>query len=160
MPDVAGPAGVPVRVEAVELPAQDVERARDAAHAVVVLPRSRADDGRGVYGEATLFLVKELRAEGIDADYLDPTEDRLFEVKKSALVAALVTIALGIASAGAWDAIKALLRREGADRSEMEVTYTDLRPDGTGRTWRVRGHGEDVIRAIDKLQADGSGSVE
>ena len=159
LPEDVGLGSTPVQIEAVELPSEDLERAREAGSAVVILPRRRADDGRGVYGEATLFLVKELRANGIDAEYLDSGE-RLFEVKKSALVAAVATIALGIASAGAWDAIKALLRREVSDRSQMEITYTDLRPNGTGRTWTVRGRGEEVITAIDKLQADGSDGVE
>lgn len=143
-----------VSVEHAELPLADIERARGSAASVVILPRHRTDDGRGIYGEATVFLAKELRAEGVDVTYLDPSEDRLFEVKKSALTEALVTIALGITSTAGWEAMKALLRRNRADDSAMEITYTELASSGHGQAWTVRGQGKDVIEAIDKLRAE------
>jgi hypothetical protein len=141
-------------VEAVELPADELARARALGNSVVILPRRRADDGRGVYGEATVFLAKDLRAEGVDAAYLDPPDDRLFEVKKSAIIAVFVTIVLGIGSAAGWDGIKALLKREHADGKPLEVTYTDLASDGGGRSWTVRGSGKEVIEAIDRLRSE------
>lgn len=141
-------------VEAVELQADELARARSLGNSVVILPRRRADDGRGVYGEATVFLAKDLRAQGVDVAYLDPSNERLFEVKKSAIMAAFVTIVLGIGSAAGWDGIKALLKREHADDKPLEVAYTDLASDGTGKSWTVRGSGKDVIEAIDRLRSE------
>ena len=143
-----------VLIEEIVLPTADLERARLAAAPVVILPISHTDDGRGVYGEATVFLAKELRAVGVDVDYLDAAEGRLFEVKKSVIAAAAITVALGLVSSGLWAAIAALFRsRPDVDDSTMEITYADLRPDGTGRTWRVRGRGAEVLDALDKLTA-------
>lgn len=104
-----------------------------------------------MYGEATLFLVKELRAEGLDASYLDSAENRVFEVKKSALVDALISIPFGIVGSAAWDGIKLLLRRKAPAATELEITFTDMTPGGTGRTWRVRGRPDDVLDAVDRL---------
>jgi hypothetical protein len=139
-------------VEETELPTGQIELARAIGSEVVILPRRRADDGQGVYGEATLFLAKELRAEGVNVAYLDEPKDRLFEVKKSAVIAAFVTIVLGVGSTAAWDGIKALFKRNQLDDKQMEITYTDLSLDGSGKTWTVRGCGEDVLNAIDKLR--------
>jgi hypothetical protein len=150
--EVPGPTPSVV-VEAVELPADELARARALGNSIVILPRRRADDGRGVYGEATVFLAKDLRAQRVDVAYLDPSEARLFEVKKSAILAVFVTIVLGISSAAGWDGIKALLKRERADDTPMEVTYADLAADGSGKSWRVRGSGKDVIEAIDRLRS-------
>lgn len=138
-------------VERVSVPRLDMEAAMRASTDVVLMPRARTDDGRGIYGEATIFLVKELRAEGIEASFLDPSEGRLFDVKKSAIATALVTVVLGVVSSAAWEAVRSLLIREHPEDSPMEITYTDLSPTGTGSSWTVRGEGKDVLEAIDKL---------
>ena len=65
---------------------------------VVIMPHSRTDDGRGIYSQSAVFLAKELRAQGIAAEYSDNSDMRVFEVKKSALAEALVTISLGVVS--------------------------------------------------------------
>jgi len=139
-------------VEETDLPAGQFELARAIGSEVVILPGRRADDGQGVYSEATLFLAKELRAEGVNVAYLDEPKDRFFEVKKSALLDAFVTIVLGVGSAAAWDGIKALFKKNSLDDKQMEMTYADLSPNGSGKTWTVRGSGEDVLNAIDELR--------
>jgi hypothetical protein len=106
--------------------------ARGIGSDIVVMPRPWADDGRAVYGESTLFLVKELRAEGLTAAFLDSGEDRVFEVKKSALLAGLVGIDIGIGSGvgsnAVWAGLMRLLHRHAGDENEsceVEVTYVD-----------------------------------
>lgn len=143
-----------VVVEAAELPADDIRRARALGKSVVILPRRRADDGRGVYGEATVFLAKDLRAEGVDVAYLDASEDRLFEVKKSALGDAFITIVLGIVGNAGWAGIRALIKREHDGTKPLEVTYTDLAPDGSAKSWTVRGPGSEVVEVIDRLRSE------
>jgi hypothetical protein len=59
------------------------DQARDLGTSMVIVPGQRTDDDRGVCGEATLFLAKELRAEGVDVAYLDSSDSRLFKVKTS-----------------------------------------------------------------------------
>jgi hypothetical protein len=141
-------------VRAVDLPPEEVERARGVEAAIVILPLARAADGRGVYGQSTVFLAKDLRAEGLDATYLDASGNRVFEELNGVISDALLNISLGITGNAAWEGLKALLRREQATHRKMEITYTDLTPGGTGKSWNVRGHGEDVLRAIDKLRGD------
>ena len=141
-------------VEEVELPEDDLVHARALGNPVVILPSRRAEDGRGVYDEGNIFLVKDLRATGVDVAYLDPSDARLFEVRKSAIAADLVTIILGICSSAGWDGIKALLTRGHSADNKLEVTYTDLGPGSIGRSWTVRGRAEDVIAVIERLQSE------
>jgi hypothetical protein len=110
-----------------------------------------AIDSRGIYGESTLFLGKELRAGGLEADYLDEAGKRLFEAKKGLIVEGLLTVSLGVVSAAAWDGIKALLRRATPDKATLDVTYVDLSPEGRCRTWNVRGDRDGTLDAIDRL---------
>lgn len=63
---------------------------------LVITPLRRLESGVGVYPAETVFLVKELRTEGLKVSYLDPPERRTFEVHESA-VAALVTLGLSMA---------------------------------------------------------------
>lgn len=128
-----------------------IERARSLGTSVVVLP-VRSVDGRAVYTESSVLVLKRLKAAGIDAGFLDPAEQRVFEVKKNALEAALAAYALGIASAASWDALKALFRSK--DSGKLSITYVDL-DDQTGtraEAWRVEGNADDVLDAIDRLR--------
>ncbi len=143
-------------------------RARGIGSDVVVMPRRWADGGRAVYGESTLFLVTELRAEGLSAAYLDSGEDRVFEVKKSALLTGLAAIGIGIGggvgSNAAWAGLMRLLHRHAGDENEspeVEVTYVDLSDDGDGIQYTVRGPVRDVLETVDGLRSQGrSGDSE
>jgi hypothetical protein len=138
-------------VESVELPADVVERAGQVGTGIVVLPRDQRD-GKAVYTEPSVMLVKELRATGADAAYLDPSDVRAFEVKKGVLGDGLLAVVIGIASNGAWEAIKALLRR--GPTQPLSVTYLEL-DDGNerrGLAWKVEGDPDAVLDAIDKLR--------
>ncbi|MDP9091773.1 MAG: hypothetical protein M3N95_02220 [Actinomycetota bacterium] len=140
------------------LPSDILARAKALGSDVVVMPRRWADDGRAVYGESTLFLVKELRAEGLSAAFLDSGEDRVFEVKKSALLTGLAAIGIGIGSGVGtnvtWAALKRLLQSHAADGDEsreVEVTFVDLSDDGDGTQYTVRGPVRDVVDTVERL---------
>jgi hypothetical protein len=131
---------------------RDWTAARDAGADVVVLPARRDDNGRGVYGEATVFLVKDLRAAGVPAVFADPSDRRVFEVKKSAVGTALVAVVLGLVSNAGWDGVKAWLRREQADDQRLEVSFADVSADGARTVWAVKGRADEALRAVDRLR--------
>jgi hypothetical protein len=136
--------------EETEIAPELLDRARSESASVVVMP-IRQVDGRAVYSQKSLLLVKRLRVAGIDARFLDPPEERTFEVKNSAF-ALLGTLVLGISSSAAWDAIKALFRHE--PEKKLAITYVDLQDeDGNrGTAWKVEGDSDAVLQAIDKLR--------
>jgi hypothetical protein len=140
----------------VQLDARLIDRARVVPSSVVIMP-IREVEGVAVYPAATVTLVKELRALGVEAEYLDPPERRTFEVKKSGLEMAVGTVVLGILSNSAWDVIKALLR--GTEMKALSVTYADLtRPNEAVRAWKIEGDTEAVLDAIERLRDEpGSG---
>ena len=54
---------------------------------IFILPEHvHEQTGTGVYAQDTLFLVKRLRREGINAEYLDASADRYFVTQRSALL--------------------------------------------------------------------------
>ena len=149
-----------VSVSGAPLPSDILARAKGLGSDIVVMPRRWADDGRAVYGESTLLLVKELRAEGLSAAFLDSGEDRVFEVKKSALLTGLAAIGIGIGGGvgtnATWAALKRLLHRhasDGDDSRKVEVTFVDLSEDGDGTQYTVRGPVRDVVDTVELLRS-------
>lgn len=144
-----GPHVAPTTLDATML-----SRTRGALTEIVVLPRS-IDGIVGVYSQGSLFLVKELRAAGINAAFLDESEHRRFEVKKGDLTNLVVTFVLGIASTGAWEALKVMWGAKFAKEHPLDVTFvrTD-RLDVSTTAWRVVGSTGDVLAAMDRLQQD------
>lgn len=135
------------------LPEAIVERAARAKAALVILPHRVTEDGRGVYPDPTTFLVKELRAAGVDASFLDEADQRLFEVKNSALLDMLTAVVLGVASSAAWDGFKALIRKRTAT-APLTVTYVDLSPEGARREFTATGRADEVLESIDRLRSE------
>jgi len=149
-----------VSVSSAPLPSDILAKAKGLGSDIVVMPRRWADDGRAVYGESTLFLVKELRAEGLSAAFLDSGEDRVFEVKMSALLAGLAAIGIGIGGGvgtnATWVALKRLLDRhasDGDESREVEVTFVDLSEHGDGTQYTVRGPVRDVVDTVERLRS-------
>jgi hypothetical protein len=126
-------------------------RAIAMANDIIVLPSGDAD-GSGLYTEPSVGLVKELRACSVDAAYLDPAEARAFEVKKSALTEAAISLSIGIASSAAWEGLKAILARKKATR--LDVTFLDVQVGSRthGQAWRACGGTDEVLAAIDRLR--------
>lgn len=133
---------------------QDIlSRALEAESDLIVLPIEYDEEGVALYTESSVMAVKSLRAAGVDAAFLDASEQRTFEVKKSDLATAIITFVIGIGSAAAWDGIRFLV---GTSAARLRVTFVDLR-DGSerrGRAWTVEGDAESVLTAIDKLRDD------
>jgi hypothetical protein len=134
--------------------------ARNVGHDVVFLPTRRTYDGLGVYSQSLLFAVKVLRAQGVDAAYLDPPETRRFEIKKGAALDAVLTIASntgsGLLTAGILAGIARALRRQRDDEApdvplEVRVVNTS---GASSREYTLRGTPDAVLAAIDKLQPD------
>ena len=143
---------MPATVQNTHLDSELVRRAGKATTGIVVLPLRNAE-GKAIYSEPSVTLVKELRAGGVEASYLDPSGERAFEVKKSDLADLVLQVVVGIASNASWEGLKALLRRKPNER--LSVTYLEL-DDGAGRkgvAWRVDGDTESVLEAIDALRA-------
>ncbi|MGC2206910.1 MAG: hypothetical protein WA724_03535 [Candidatus Dormiibacterota bacterium] len=119
---------------------------------LVVLP-ARIVDGHPIYSSASGHLVKALRANGIDAEFLDPPGDRAFELKKSAEVVTASAYVLGIASNASWD----LIKRVFGARSERRISVTwfalDEEPDQRSEAWKVEGETSAVLKAIEWLRA-------
>lgn len=126
-----------VVVESVDLPPDVVERAGQVTAGIVVPPREQRDD-KAVYTEPSVMLVKELRAAGADAAFLDPSDVRAFEVKKGVLGDGLLALFIGIASNGSWEAIKALLRRGTTQPLSVTPAHVRLRPWYRDRRLRKR----------------------
>ena len=138
-----------ITVEEVAIVA-DIEQLGERPTGVLVLPL-RLQNGKAVYSESSVMLVKELRSMGGEAEFLHPSGERTFEVRKSA-VALVVAYVIGIASNASWDAMKTLLRKR-ADR-RISVTYVELEHGRgqRGTAWKAEGVSEAVIQAIDRLR--------
>ena len=154
-----------VVVSAAKYHTNDLDTARTLDRSIVIMPARRAADGTGVYAESTLFLAKDLNADGIDATFLDDSENRTFEVKHSVLAATLLSLALaiggGVGTNASWEGLKRLLHRSrdnndnddspNRDR-DIEVTVVDLNARDDRNQYTIRGATDDVIDAIERLR--------
>jgi hypothetical protein len=120
----------------------------------VVLPFDETD-GVGCYSEASIVLPKEARSAGLDASFLHDAEHRTFEIKKSAIHDAVISLFIGIASNGGWDWIVHYFSSSpslgSAKRMKLKVYET------TGdevRAWELSGSGPDVVEALRILRND------
>lgn len=155
----SGSVSAAVVREEVEAVASDVVRAFSDVD-LVILPVGRDEGGRGHYSADTVFLGKRLCAAGYRVAYADPPGRRLFEVRKSAVTTALVSVALGLLTNAAWDGVKWLAGRIRRNRSvetprEIEIQVTDFRPDSSSTTWTLRGEPSAVAGAIERLRPTG-----
>lgn len=129
-------------------------RAAETGADVVILPE-RVDQqrGKGVYAQDSLFLVKRLRREGINADYLDPSEDRYFVTQKSALLTLAATVGIGIATNAAWDGVKKVVSLvRGKSNSPLTINVTNA-SDAAPAEVSVSGSPAEVISALEQLKA-------
>jgi hypothetical protein len=97
------------------------------------------------------MLVKELRSLGANAEFAHSSDERLFEVKKSA-EALFIAYVVGIASSASWELMTVLLRRR---KNRLSVTFLELEGNKQrGLAWKVEGDPDSVIRAIDTLRTE------
>jgi hypothetical protein len=114
---------------------------------LTVLPMDATEDGLFIYDEATIDLVKELRAAGVDAGYAHQSDVRRYYSERSAEIA--VSLLVNLASSAIWESLMFVLLRY-KDRQKLSVTIVDEKlPDGTERHFRkFEGSGEDVLEAM------------
>lgn len=128
---------------------------------LLVLPRETDDDGRGLYDDSAITIVKELKSLGADARYQHEKEERAWIGEESAAILAL-TLIIGIAGNAGWSALQALFRGSfSTKRVRVRVgRYEKLADGATKAEWyEVEGTGEDVADALAQL-ASGKGSDE
>lgn len=151
--------GEPAHIETQVLDLEVARRAVESGADVVVLPIGRRDD-KAVYSDSSIDIAKVLRGAGLQLAFLDPDDQRIYEVKKGATTDIVIAFAVNLASSGAWDAIKAVLA---ATRPRLSVSYSSFSShdsDVTGQTWRVEGDSAAVIEALERLLAAESDKPE
>jgi len=121
---------------------------------LTVLPLRFDGTGNGIYADVTASLVKDLRAEGVHAEFLDSSELRRFEVRKSAVLTGAIFIGVAIAQGASYDLAKAaflkLIRR--VDTAQpMTVKFVQIEESGAATAWRITGSSEHVVKAIEAL---------
>jgi hypothetical protein len=107
---------------------------------IVILPFRVKSDGTGIYRDVHVTSVKELRAAGVRARYLnDEAADRTFQSEHSQEVYA--ALAMWVLSSASWDSLKAVAQylmawgrhvTGGVAGRNIKISIARLtRPDGT-----------------------------
>jgi len=143
-------------VEPTEAP--EIPLPRDFDEDVVVLPREVDENGRGLYDDSALTIVKEFRAAGVTARYQHGQDNRTWIGEKSA-TALMVNFLIGISSNAGWDALCWLLRRRHSN-DQVRVRVGRVRKTHDGLSWEwysAKGSGAAVaaaLAAIERPQRD------
>ena len=126
---------------------------------MVVLPREIASSGLAVYHESVLTLVKELKLEGVSADYQQGESDRTWLGHRSVGTVALDFI-VGVASGAGWEALRMLLlKRYAAATVKGTVARCTRTSDAVTWEWfEVEGSGTDVADVLARLAPPSTGS--
>ena len=102
-------------------------------HGLTVLPRERRGDA-GVYGPGNEALVKQLRANGVEAAYLDePHRRRWLELLGGDVTPDLIfAVGTGILSSALWSAVVAVLERVFGAKRKVRVNLVRQSRDERG----------------------------
>jgi len=127
-------------------------------HDVVILP-FKIDEGNGLYPGRLVHWAKDLRAEGLDAAYLDDPDHRRWNVLMGDLPSELaIGIGIGIAGNAAWAALVAAFRRVVPAKSQVAARVVRERRSGTGRVDRswfeYKGDVEGFLEALPQIDVD------
>jgi hypothetical protein len=120
---------------------------------LVVLPREIDADGRGLYDESVLTLVKELRAAGARARFQHEQESRTW-IGERAVPQQVVDLLIGIGSNAGW-AILCRWFRQGKGSEPVRVrvgAYSRVGSEVSIRWYEVEGSGEDVATALAAIE--------
>lgn len=121
---------------------------------LVVLPREVAEDGRGLYDDSVITIVKELKSLGADARYQHEKSERAWIGEESAAKIALDLI-IGIASGAGWSGLQALFRGSFSTRRvRVRVgRYEQLADGSTKSEWyEIDGRGAEVSEMLRELE--------
>ncbi len=122
---------------------------------VVVLPREIDESGVARYHDTAIDLVKALKFEGLSASFAHSPEERGWLGEKSVLQYTL-DVVIGVVSAGAYDGIKALLRRRHDETPvRLRITRQVSTESGSGWEWiELDGTGESVAQALEQMNRE------
>jgi hypothetical protein len=121
---------------------------------VVVLPREVLKDGRGLYDDSVITLVKEFRLTGVTAGFAHDPDARAWFGEKS-FTGEFVDLAIGIASNAGWTALWWLLRRR-PPSSTLRVRVARRREVASTVAWEcyeVEGRAADVAQALAMIES-------
>jgi hypothetical protein len=120
---------------------------------VVVLPREVDEHGRGIYDDSVVTVVKELRAEGITAEFQHAQDKRIW-AGEDAVAEIALTIMLGIVSNAGWAALCRLLRKSyNEDRVRIRVARFRNKDSVITFDWyKAEGPGKSVAAALEALE--------
>ncbi len=119
---------------------------------VLIFPREVIESD-GLYDDSALTLAKELRKDGVTAEYQHGPGSRQWIGERG--VDIVLSLILGIASNAGWDALCGLLRLRHPSDS-VRITLARCRQTESGVEWEwfeAEGPGEDVARALEQLGA-------
>jgi hypothetical protein len=131
--------------------------------AITVLPR-RIVNGKAIYGDDVGPLVKWLRSEGFDAQFLN-TPDQTFESHYGAVSDIVLAVLVNIGSSAAWDGFKSLLskiRNRARDTKSASIepqckVFLGLvkYPDGSSLMWQeISGPAEEALDFAESITRD------
>jgi hypothetical protein len=120
---------------------------------VVILPREVAEDGRGLYDESVLTIVKEFRADGVRARYQHGPSSRTW-IGERGISTEVTALLIGIASNAGWAALCRLLRRNhGPDHVRVRVgRFRKTKSEMTWEWYRVEGPGAAVANVLATIE--------
>jgi hypothetical protein len=140
------------RAESVDAPETPVPT--DFEEDIIVLPLEVDDEGRGLYDDSVLTIVKEFRiAGGVGARYQHPQDERTW-IGEKAVPTEVLNLIIGIGSNAGWAALCWLLRRRYA-KDQVRVRVGRLKKTKSEVSWQwysVRGSGAAVSSALSAIE--------
>jgi hypothetical protein len=126
---------------------------------ILVFPR-QISDGRGLYDDSVVTLVKELREAGATAAYQHDRESREW-IGEKAVPAVALMIVVGIATNAGWEALRAVFRRHKSDRVHVKAARCTQTSAGTRWEWfEAEGTGDELATALEALEFPVPGELE
>jgi hypothetical protein len=123
---------------------------------IVVLPREIADDGRGLYDESVITIVKEFRSLDVGADYLHGPDERSW-IGERAIPPLVIDLIVGITSNAGWSALCRLLGKKHPE-NQVQVRVGRIRGKQFSADWyKIEGPGKDVADVIAAMGPAGLG---
>lgn len=117
---------------------------------LVILPHD-LDGDRGIYSDRLITTLKALRAEGINARWLQDEDQRRWSGERSAIVALwLIPWIVGIASAAGWSAITKIIGQHD-EPVKLKIGYRKDSAGGEERWIELEGSSADVAAELERL---------
>ncbi|MEE6257985.1 hypothetical protein [Plantactinospora sonchi] len=124
----------------------------DAFRSELVFFPIRMDGTVGIYAEQSIELLKELRAQGVDASWSLNREARGWYGERSAVVELIVIpLIVGVASSAAWGVLKAVFSKKEKTTFKIKI-LARVHPDGSQDSqFEIEGPGSEISSALEQL---------